>query len=95
MSDAHSRVSEQSELVALCGRAKLILEYESAELAEQKRRANRTWMRKFYGHIGWLRRLEKLLDAKEDRDLVRVQRVCPRWLHMLMPADTAVGGRLR
>ena len=50
-------------------------------------------MRKFYGHIGWLRRLEKLLDAKEDRDLVRVQRVCPRWLHVLMPADTAVGGK--
>ena len=27
------------------------------------------------------------MEEREQRDLARMQRVCPRWLHVLMPAD--------
>ena len=40
-SAAPAVVAEQSELVALSGRAKLILEYEAREVALQKRRVHR------------------------------------------------------
>ena len=41
MNMSYTRVAEQSELVALSGRAKLILEYEAREVALQKRRVHR------------------------------------------------------
>ena len=28
-----------------------------------------------------------LVEEREQRDLARMQRVCPRWLHVLMPAE--------
>merc|ERR1719506_1808011 len=41
MAESHSRVTSQSELVAQYGRAKLVLEYESAEIERIRGRAKR------------------------------------------------------
>jgi len=87
MSKSHDRVSEQSELVALNGRAKLILEYEAEQLSQHKKRG-----RKHAGHIKARTSqspfdVSRLLEEHEERQLAKLQHVCPRWLHVLMPAE--------
>ena len=80
MSESHHRVSEQSDLVALYQRATLILEHENAKVAK----------------IASLRASAKAIPGKIDDALVRYMTdkamhelgcVCPRWLHVLMPAE--------
>ena len=97
MSESHNRVTTQAELVALHGRAKLILEYETEELERQKSHKERrggtgatvgaTALR------GWMARLDprQLLDDTAQEE--RMQRVCPRWLHVLMPAEHQRGDK--
>ena len=31
--------------------------------------------------------LTRLLDEQKERSLTKMQGVCPRWLHVLMPAE--------
>lgn len=74
MGESHHRVSEQSELVALSGRAKLILEYETDEMARITKRSKR-----------WFDVVRRLKAHDDGMD--RMQRVCPKWLHVLRPAE--------
>ena len=87
MSESHNRVTTQAELVALHGRAKLILEYETEELARHarmaRRKASRAWLKDKLGGIDAL----QLLDEMQEHDFERMQQLCPRWLHVLMPGD--------
>ena len=78
MGQSHHRVSQQSELVALSGRAKLILEYEADELRDSRRRASRRRGRR----LG-----QRAVPGVDDAEELRMERVCPRWLHVLMPAE--------
>lgn len=79
MAESHSRVSAQSELVAQMGRAKLILEYEQAELSRYKSRVPAR-----HGAGG-------LFSHLSEHEAQRLERVCPRWLHVLMPAEHTRG----
>ena len=104
MSESHSRVSGQSELVALCGRAKLILEYELEEYgSEMKGRKKQQLLQQQLTEalIGTAQAVAEHVEelqtskaaaaaAKEHRDLLRRQRVCPRWLHVLVPSNDRV-----
>ena len=101
MAESHNRVSNQAELVAHAGRAKLILEYEASEMARMQRRGKSVWRRALraggadsaataqhrasapaHGESAMMRML-RLLELHGSQ---RLHRVCPRWLHVLMPA---------
>ena len=94
MAETYSRVANQAELVAQCGRAALILEYETAEITRLRRAA-----RRHRRHKG--RRTSAGSDehASFFADLIphgtsereRLEQVCPRWLHILMPAEHTRG----
>ena len=92
MGESHSRVYGQSELVALSGRAKLILEYEGKVLASQKKRVRRN-QKKAQKKELMPEPMRWLLDEQEQRELERMQRICPRWLHVLMPAEHLRGDK--
>jgi len=96
MGESHHRVSEQSELVALSGRAKLILEYEAEKVAEHKKRSKSSAarLRSSLSRSATQQEAQRfsldvsrLLEELEEREVARMQRVCPRWLHVLMPAE--------
>jgi len=91
MSESHHRVSEQSQLVALFGHAKLILEYEGDEVARQKKKA-KAWeakLKRRHRSVGGDNSLDlvRLQKEHEERHLLNLQRVCPRWLHILKPPE--------
>jgi len=103
MADSHSRVSAQSELVAQNGRAQLVLEYETLELARIKRRANTrphrsrsrvTFDESRHSSGGVFEHIVSPFELLKEKDKQRLERVCPRWLHVLMPADSLRGGVL-
>lgn len=99
MAESHSRVSAQSELVAQKGRAELILEYEQAEVIKYKARAAIRKKRRGGGgsdRSSTSSRFEALshdglFSTLTDFDAARLERVCPRWLHVLMPAEHSRG----
>ena len=91
MAETYSRVANQAELVAQCGRAALILEYETAEIARLKRHFGRSRGSgrmngaDEHGHSFFA-------DLLEDGSIKRqLEQVCPRWLHILMPAEHTRG----
>ena len=91
MSESHTRVSEQSQLVALFRRAALILEYESDEVARHLKKA-KAWEaahKRRRGRVGTRNSLDlaRLQEEHEERHLLKIQRVCPRWLHVLKPPE--------
>ena len=91
MSESHHRVSEQSQLVALFGHAKLILEYEGDEVARQKKKA-KAWEaahKRRHSSVGGGNSLDlaRLQKEYQERHLLNLQRVCPRWLHILKPPE--------
>jgi hypothetical protein len=91
MSESHTRVSEQSQLVALSGRAELILEYEGDEVARHMKKA-KAWEaahKRRRGREGSRNSLDlaRLQEEHEERHLLKMQRVCPRWLHILKPPE--------
>jgi hypothetical protein len=91
MSESHTRVSEQSQLVALSGRAELILEYEGDEVARQKKKAKarEAALKRRHRSVGGDNSLDlvRLQKEHEERHLLNLQRVCPRWLHILKPPE--------
>ena len=60
--------------MAQAGRAKLILEYEQAEVSQIRRIGK--------GKLG-----STLAEKMNEKDKQRLGLVCPRWLHVLMPAS--------
>jgi len=90
MADSHSRVTKQSALVAQHGRAQLILEYETLELSRLRQRAKRA------GRLSgaWAAGVKQVSGAitldfarLQGQERQRLEIVCPKWLHVLMPAD--------
>ena len=94
MAESFSRVSAQAELVAQKGRAQLILEYEQAVISQYKQKAKSRRGAANKGDI-----LDHaaphgsggLFQSLSESDVERLERVCPRWLHVLMPAEHARG----
>ena len=92
MAESLNRVTSQATLVARYSKAQLILEYESAEIARIRRVGGRS------RHARRAMRDQKHdrapglalnpLDILPSKEHARLERVCPRWLHVLMPADT-------
>ena len=83
MAESHNKVTKASELVAQKGRAQLILEYESAEVARIRNRAKSNRATALaQGMQGML-----FHDLLGGSDKQRLEQVCPRWLHILMPAE--------
>ena len=91
MAESHNRVASQSELVAQAGRAKLILEYETAEVARIRSAARRASHRAGGSTRSLSLDMGAIADlvtsGKSRKDIQRFQRVCPKWLHVLMPAE--------
>lgn len=80
MAESHNRVSQQSELVALYQRAMLILEHEQEEVSQIQ--AYKARAKAIPGQMDDL-----IFKSLTDRAQKQLERVCPRWLHVLMPAE--------
>ena len=91
LANSYDRCEENSTVFFIKGRAQLILEYETAEIARLKRHFGRSRGSgrmngaDEHGHSFFA-------DLLEDGSIKRqLEQVCPRWLHILMPAEHTRG----